>query len=64
MLFDCWGTILQAPNLMRRGAPAEIFYSSLTGNGCDINLDSFKDAYLEQARRQHEEAKEDFRELD
>jgi len=64
VLFDCWGTILQAPNLMRRGAPAEIFYGSLTGNGCDIDLDSFKDAYLEQARRQHEEAKEDFRELD
>jgi len=64
VLFDCWGTILQAPNLMRRGAPAEIFYGSLTGNGCDIDLDSFRDAYLEQAMRQHEEAKEDFRELD
>ncbi|MFB0558848.1 MAG: HAD family hydrolase [Candidatus Bathyarchaeia archaeon] len=64
VLFDCWGTILQAPNLMRRGASTEIFYRSLTDSGCDVDFDSFRDAYVEEARRQRDEAKVDFRELD
>ena len=64
VLFDCWGTLLQAPNLMRRGASVKLFYRSLTANGCDIDLDAFRDAYIVKARRPHEEAREDFRELD
>lgn len=64
VLFDCWGTLLQAPNLMRRGASTEFFYRSLTAKGCNIDFDAFRDAYMEEARRQHEEARSDFRELD
>lgn len=64
VLFDCWGTLLQAPNLMRRGAAVEFFCRFLTAKGCDIDFDAFRDAYMEEARRQHEEARSDFRELD
>lgn len=64
MLFDCWGTLVQAPNLMRRGASTEFFHLFLTDKGYDIDYDAFRDAYIEQARRQHEEARVDFRELD
>ena len=49
---------------MRRGASVEFFYRSLTARGCDIDLDAFREAYMEEARRQHEEARSDFRELD
>ncbi len=64
VLFDCWGTILQAPSLMRRGASVKRFYRSLTASGCDIDFDAFRDAYIAAARRQNEEAQVDFRELD
>lgn len=64
VLFDCWGTLLRAPNLMRRGAAVEFLYESLTEKGYDIDFNSFRDAYVEKARRQREEARSDFRELD
>jgi len=64
VLFDCWGTLIQAPNLMRRGASAEFLHRFLTAKGCDIDFDAFRDAYFEEARRQHEKAQVDFRELD
>ena len=64
MLFDCWGTLVQAPNLMRRGASTEFFHRFLTEKGYDIDYEVFRDAYIEQARRQHEEARIDFKEFD
>jgi len=64
VLFDCWGTLLQAPNLLRRGSSVEYFHRSLTASGCAIDLDAFREAYIAEARRQNEEARTDFRELD
>ncbi|MFQ6053698.1 MAG: HAD family hydrolase, partial [Candidatus Bathyarchaeia archaeon] len=64
VLFDCWGTLLRAPNLMRRGASAEFFHRSLIARGHEIDFDAFRDAYIAVARRQHEEARSDLRELD
>jgi len=64
VLFDCWGTLLQAPGLMTRGATIEYFFKSLKSNGYDINFDVFKEEYVEIAKRQHEDAMEDHRELD
>jgi len=64
VLFDCWGTLIQAPNLMRRGVAADLLYTSLTARGCDIDFDAFRDAYMVEARRQREEAQADFREID
>ena len=64
MLFDCWGTLINAPNLMRRDASAEFIHRAITANGYEIDLSTFRDAYIEMARRQQEEAQKDFRELD
>ena len=64
MLFDCWGTLVQAPNLMRRGASTEFFHRFLTEDGHDIDYDAFKDAYIAQARMQREETLADHREFD
>lgn len=64
VLFDCWGTLIQAPNLMRRGASVEHFYRSLTASGCDIDFEAFRGAYMAETRRQREEARADLRELD
>ena len=64
VLLDCWGTLIQAPDLMRRSASAEFLHRSLAANGCDTDFDAFRDAYTAEARRQYEEARADFRELD
>lgn len=62
-LFDCWGTLLQAPDLMRRGVAANSFHGSITARGCEIGIDEFRDAYIAEARRQHEEAQVNHREI-
>jgi putative hydrolase of the HAD superfamily len=64
VLFDCWGTIVQAPNLMRRGASTEIFHRILSSNGFDVDYNAFRDAYIAITRKQNEEARSDWRELD
>lgn len=64
VLFDCWGTLVQAPNLMRRGASAELFHRSLTTNGCEVDWEVFRDAYAVESMKQHEETMRDLRELD
>lgn len=64
VLFDCWGTLLHAPGLMTRGATMEYFFNSLKSNGLDIDYEAFKEKYAEIAKRQHEDAMEDQRELD
>ncbi len=51
VLFDCWGTLLQAPGLMTRGATMEYFFKSLKSNGYDIDFDVFKEKYAEMARK-------------
>ena len=63
-LFDCWGTLLQAPDLMRRGVAADLFHGSITASGCEIGIDEFREAYMAETRRQHEEARVDHREID
>jgi len=64
VLFDCWGTLLQAPMLMRRGATVEILHRLITAHGHQIDFNAFRDAYAAVARRQREEARWDFREFD
>ncbi len=63
VLFDCWGTLLQAPSLMRRGASVEIFHRSLLRD-YKVDLEAFKEAYEEEASRQHQAAELDHHELD
>ncbi len=64
ILFDCWGTILHAPQLMTREAAVEAFYKNLRELGYEIDFKPFREAYLREAERQHKEADEDYRELD
>jgi putative hydrolase of the HAD superfamily len=64
VLFDCWGTLVKAPELMRRGASAELFYRSLVADGYEVDWEAFRDAYVAESRRQHEETMRDLRELD
>jgi len=64
VLFDCWGTLVQAPNLMRRGASTEFFHRFLTDDGHEIDYDAFRDAYIIQTRRQREKTQADHREYD
>lgn len=63
VLFDCWGTLLQAPGLMRRGASVEIFHRSLSQD-CGVDFEAFSEAYEEEASRQHQAAELDYHELD
>ncbi len=64
VLFDCWGTLVQAPNLMRRGASTEIFHTILETHGFDIDYSALRDAYILVTRKQNQEARSDWRELD
>ncbi|MDH5200044.1 MAG: HAD family hydrolase [Candidatus Bathyarchaeota archaeon] len=64
VLFDCWGTLLQAPSLMRRGASVEIFHRSLSRDCVEIDFEAFSEAYEEEASRQHQAAELDYHELD
>ena len=64
VLFDCWGTLLQAPSLMTRGATIEYFYKYFKSNAQDIEYEVFKEKYIEIAKKQHKDAMKDYRELD
>ena len=56
--FDNWNTLVQAPNLMRRGSSTEIFHRYLSENGIDIPYDLLIEAYVPIARAQERKAKE------
>ena len=64
VLFDCWGTLLQAPSLMKRGASVEIFHRSLSRDFVEIDFEAFSEAYDEEASRQYQAAELDYHELE
>jgi putative hydrolase of the HAD superfamily len=65
IFFDNWNTLVQAPNLMKRGSSTKIFHEYLLDNGIDIPYDSFINAYVPISRKQVEEAdRAGYKELD
>jgi putative hydrolase of the HAD superfamily len=56
ILFDNWNTLVQAPELMRRGASLAIFQRSLLTQGLEYDCDKFIEAYRGIARHQVTEA--------
>jgi putative hydrolase of the HAD superfamily len=64
VLFDCWGTLVKAPGLTSRGSTSKTLHNILSSRGLRIEDESFREAYSEVARRQNEEARADWRELD
>jgi putative hydrolase of the HAD superfamily len=64
VLFDCWGTLVQAQELTSRGSTSKTLHRMLIARGLNVERDSFRKAYATVARRQNEEANVDWRELD
>ena len=64
VLFDCWDTIIKAPNLMRQGATTEIFHRILTLQGHVVDYEEFKEAYLKVTKRQNEISNVNWEEFD
>lgn len=64
VLFDCWGTIIKAPNLMRQGATTEIFHRILGMQGHVVDYEEFREAYRVVTKRQNEIANVNWEEFD
>lgn len=64
VLFDCWGILVKAPGLTSRGSTSKTLHNILSSMGLWIEDEGFREAYSEVARRQNEEARADWRELD
>jgi len=63
--FDNWNTLVQAPDLMRRGSSIERFHGYLECRGVDVPYSVFAEVYRPIARRHTQEADADgYRELD
>ena len=56
IFFDNWNTLVQAPNLMKRGSSTRIFFKHLLNHGTDISYESFIDAYFPISSKQVKEA--------
>ena len=54
--FDNWNTLVQAPDLMRRGSSTEVFHRYLTEQGIDLPYEVLVEAYVPVARAQEREA--------
>ncbi len=64
VLFDCWGTILGAPDLMKRGAVTTHFHKILADQGHEVEYEVFRDAYGVSARAQNIKANTTWEEFD
>lgn len=63
--FDNWNTLVQAPDLMRRGGSTERFHGYLASRGVDVPYGLLVEAYRPIARSLAQEADADgYRELD
>jgi HAD superfamily hydrolase (TIGR01549 family) len=63
--FDNWNTLVQAPDLMRRGSSTEKLHGYLDSRGVEVPYQSLVEAYRQIARRHRLEADADgYRELD
>jgi len=63
--FDNWNTLVQAPDLMRRGGSTERFHGYLESRGVDVPYGLLVEVYRPIARRHAQEADADgYRELD
>ena len=56
--FDNWNTLVQAPDLMRRGSSTTVFHRYLVDQGVDIPYDMLVEAYVPIARAQERESVE------
>ncbi|TFH16801.1 HAD family hydrolase [Candidatus Bathyarchaeota archaeon] len=56
--FDNWNTLVQAPDLMRRGSSTEVFHRYLTEQGIDLPYEMLVEVYVPVARAQEREAEE------
>ncbi len=56
--FDNWNTLVQAPDLMRRGSSTEVFHRYLTEQGIDLPYEMLVEAYVPVARAQERVAEE------
>ncbi len=50
--FDNWNTLVQAPDLMRRGSSTEVFHRYLVEQGVDLPYEMLVEAYVPIARAQ------------
>ena len=64
VLFDCWGTLIEAPNLMKQGATTKIFPTMLALEGYPVDYEVFREAYLLVSKRQNEIANVNWEEFD
>ena len=63
--FDNWNTLVQAPDLMRRGSSTEKHHGYLLSQGVEVPYERFAETYIGIARRIGLEADADgYRELD
>jgi putative hydrolase of the HAD superfamily len=63
--FDNWNTLVQAPDLMRRGSSTEKYHGYLLSQGVEVSYERFAETYIGIARRIGMEADADgYRELD
>ena len=56
--FDNWNTLVQAPDLMRRGSSTEVFHRYLIEQGIDLPYEVLVEAYVPVARAQERGAEE------
>ncbi len=56
--FDNWNTLVQAPDLMRRGSSTEVFHRYLIEQGIDLPYEMLVEAYVPVARAQERVAEE------
>ena len=56
--FDNWNTLVQAPDLMRRGSSTEVFHRYLTEQGIDLPYEILVETYVPVARAQERVAEE------
>ncbi|MCW4049990.1 MAG: HAD family hydrolase [Candidatus Bathyarchaeota archaeon] len=65
IFFDNWNTLVQAPDLMKRGGSTERFHRYLMMQGIEIPYNRFVDVYRPISAKQRKEADADgYRELD
>lgn len=65
LYFDNWNTLVQAPDLMRKGSSTSRFHRYLASEGVDISLEEFRAAYRPITDRQVKQAdNQGFKEFD
>ena len=64
ILLDCWGTIIQAPHLMKQGIVTTHFHKILADQGHKVEYNAFRAAYKRSAKAQNILANNTWEEFD